>query len=146
MKTTIDQATKLQIVRDVVINKKSINEVAAAHSVSATTVRRYRAALEQEVINEVAAAQAKPTQQKHRVGGYDIPMTKRGGRARNGRSQMIYSAIDKFGLDATTDTLYNEVNRLSVEGGLLILNKGTFSAMLSEFKANIRKAQNSATK
>lgn len=145
MKTTIDQATKLQIVRDVVINKKSINEVAAAHSVSATTVRRYRAALEQEVINEVAA-QAKPTQQKHRVGGYDIPMTKRGGRARNGRSQMIYSAIDKFGLDATTDTLYNEVNRLSVEGGLPILNKGTFSAMLSEFKANIRKAQNSATK
>ena len=137
MKTFVSEATKVEIVRDVVINNMSVSAVAAKHSISTTTVRRYRAALEAQVLAEKAAADAKPT---HRVGGYEIPMTKSGGRARNGRSAMIYSALGKFGIDAPTDQLYSEVNRLSVEAGLNILNKGTFSAMLSEYKANIRKA------
>ena len=153
---TISQETKFAIVHEVVINQKSVAAVAAAYDVSPTTVRRYKAALESQVIDEHAksvaaaeeAAKAKAKEvpmMKHRVSGYDIPMTKRGGRPRNGRSAMIYSAIGKFGITAPTDQLYNEVNRLSVEAGLPILNKSTFSAMLSEFKANMKKKSPSAS-
>lgn len=157
---TISQETKFAIVHEVVINQKSVAAVAAAYDVSPTTIRRYKAALESQVIDEHAksvaaaeeAAKAKDVNakkevpmMKHRVSGYDIPMTKRGGRPRNGRSAMIYSAIGKFGITAPTDQLYNEVNRLSVEAGLAILNKSTFSAMLSEFKANMKKKSPSAS-
>ena len=153
---TISQETKFAIVHEVVINQKSVAAVAAAYDVSPTTVRRYKAALESQVIDEHAksvaaaeeAAKAKAKEvpmMKHRVSGYDIPMTKRGGRPRNGRSAMIYSAIGKFGITAPTDQLYNEVNRLSVEADLPILNKSTFSAMLSEFKANMKNKSPSAS-
>lgn len=156
---TISQETKFAIVHEVVINQKSVAAVAAAYDVSPTTVRRYKAALESQVIDEHAksvaasasaeeAAKAKAKEvpmMKHRVSGYDIPMTKRGGRPRNGRSAMIYSAIGKLGITAPTDQLYNEVNRLSVEAGLAILNKSTFSAMLSEFKANMKNKSPSAS-
>ena len=150
MKSTISDQVKYDIVKSVVIGKESISAVAAQFNVSPTTVRRYKAALEQQVLDDAVKAaeaakqeQAKPT--SHRVSGYDIPLTKRGGRARNGRSAMFYSAIGKFGIDAPSDKLYNEVNRLSVEANLSILNKATFSAMLSEYKAIIRKQQATAT-
>lgn len=154
MKATISTQTKYEIVKSVVVGNNSIAAVATQFNVSPTTVRRYKAALEQQVLDDVAKAnelaakqaqndQAKP--QSHRVSGYDIPLTKRGGRARNGRSAMFYSAIGKFGIDAPSDKLYNEVNRLSVESNLSILNKATFSAMLSEYKAIIRKQQATAT-
>lgn len=150
MKSTISAQVKYDIVKSVVIGKESISAVAAQFNVSPTTVRRYKAALEQQVLDDAVKAaeaakqeQAKPT--SHRVSGYDIPLTKRGGRARNGRSAMFYSAIGKFGIDAPSDKLYNEVNRLSVEANLSILNKATFSAMLSEYKAIIRKQQATAT-
>lgn len=150
MKSTISAQVKYDIVKSVVIGKESISDVAAQFNVSPTTVRRYKAALEQQVLDDAVKAadaakqeQAKPT--SHRVSGYDIPLTKRGGRARNGRSAMFYSAIGKFGIDAPSDKLYNEVNRLSVEANLSILNKATFSAMLSEYKGIIRKQQATAT-
>ena len=150
MKSTISAQVKYDIVKSVVIGKESISTVATQFNVSPTTVRRYKAALEQQVLDDAVKAaeaakqeQAKPT--SHRVSGYDIPLTKRGGRARNGRSAMFYSAIGKFGIDAPSDKLYNEVNRLSVEANLSILNKATFSAMLSEYKAIIRKQQATAT-
>lgn len=150
MKSTISAQVKYDIVKSVVIGKESIAAVATQFNISPTTVRRYKAALEQQVLDDAVKAadaakqeQAKPT--SHRVSGYDIPLTKRGGRARNGRSAMFYSAIGKFGIDAPSDKLYNEVNRLSVEANLSILNKATFSAMLSEYKAIIRKQQATAT-
>ena len=150
MKSTISAQVKYDIVKSVVIGKESISAVAAQFNVSPTTVRRYKAALEQQVLDDVtkaaeAAAKQEHKPTSHRVSGYDIPLTKRGGRARNGRSAMFYSAIGKFGIDAPSDNLYNEVNRLSVEANLSILNKATFSAMLSEYKAIIRKQQATAT-
>jgi hypothetical protein len=140
---TIATETKIAIAHEVIVNGMNKDDVAAKYGVSERSVRRYKAEFasvvaEQELARKEAEKAVQPSKLvARRSEGYDIPLTKKGGRKHNGRVRVFYTAIESVGIDAPIAALFEEVNKLSVEAGLSVLNKASVSAMRCSYRRMI---------
>lgn len=139
MKNVIAQEVKVEIAALFVNNNElKVKEVAERFGVSERSVRRFKADFVQEAIEmlqkKVEAKKAAEQEKKE-----EKKVSKRGGKGRNGRWEIIWGVVADMTLEAKSKDLLAEINKRSVEAGLNELSRNAGYAMLSAARKSVAK-------